>query len=280
MTSEVLIETAELAALLAAEEPPVLADVRWALAGPPGRPEFEAAHLPGAQFVDLEHELSGPPGAGGRHPLPPPAVFEAAMRAIGVREDRLVVAYDAATSQAAARLWWLLTDAGHPSVRVLNGGLAAWQAEDRPTEAGPAAAVSPGDFVVRPGQRRQATAAEIEAALIQERRPLLVDVRAPERFSGATEPVDPVAGHIPGAINLPAAGNHDPSGRFLDAEALRLRYAAAGVGGDAVLYCGSGVTAAQSLLALESAGLTAGIYPGSWSDWIRDPRRPVATGSA
>jgi thiosulfate/3-mercaptopyruvate sulfurtransferase len=280
MSSEVLVEPAELAALLEAEQPPVLADVRWTLGGPPGRPQFEAAHLPGARWVDLEHELSGPPGAGGRHPLPPPAVFEAAMRAIGVREDRLVVAYDGATSQAAARLWWLLTDAGHPRVRVLNGGLAAWLAEGRPTESGPAADVPPGDFVARPGQRRQLTAAELEAGLTGTGGPLLVDVRAPERFSGATEPVDPVAGHIPGAVNLPATGNHDPSGRFLDADSIRGRHLAAGVDAGAVLYCGSGVTAAQSLLALESAGLTAGLYPGSWSDWIRDPRRPVATGSA
>jgi thiosulfate/3-mercaptopyruvate sulfurtransferase len=212
--------------------------------------------------------------------VPSPAAFAAAMRAIGVRADRLVVAYDAATSQAAARLWWLLTDAGHPWVRVLDGGLAAWQAEGGPTESGPARAVAPGDFVARPGQRRQVTAAEIQAGLTAGSGPLLVDVRAPERFSGATEPIDPVAGHIPGAVNLPATGNHNPTGRFRDGEAIRRTYAAAGMTGDAVLYCGSGVTAAQSLLALESAGLTAAIYPGSWSDWITDARRPVATGSA
>ena len=280
MRSEVLVEPAELAALLEADEVPVLTDVRWTLGGPPGLPEFEAAHLPGAQWVDLERQLSGPPGPGGRHPLPPTTAFQAAMRAIGVRADRLVVAYDAATSQAAARLWWLLTDAGHPSVRVLNGGLAAWQAEGLPTESGPARSVPAGDFVARPGQRRQLTAEHIAAGLAEGTAPALVDVRAPERFTGATEPIDPVAGHIPGAVNLPATGNHDATGRFLDPAAIRRRYAAVGVDGDAVLYCGSGVTAAQSLLALESAGRTAAIYPGSWSDWIRDPRRPVATGSA
>ena len=280
MSSEVLIEPAELAELLEAGSPPVLADVRWTLGGPPGRPQFEAVHLPGAQWVDLEHQLSAPPGRGGRHPLPPLDVFKAAMRAIGVRGDRLVVAYDGATSQAAARLWWLLTDAGHRRVRVLNGGLAAWLAEGRPTESGPAQTAAPGDFVARPGQRRSMTAAEIEAGVTAGTGPLLVDVRAPERFSGRAEPIDPVAGHIPGAINLPATGNHDPSGRFRDADAIRSRYAAAGVVGEAVLYCGSGVTAAQSLLALESAGGTAAIYPGSWSDWITDPRRPIATGSA
>ena len=280
MSSEVLIEPAELAELLEAGEPPVLADVRWTLGGPPGRPEFEGAHLPGAQWVDLERQLSGPPGPGGRHPLPSPVVFEAAMRSIGVRADRPVVVYDADTSQAAARLWWLLTDAGHHEVRVLNGGLAAWLAEGRPTESGPAPAVPLGDLVARPGHRRRVAAAEIEAGLATGTGPLLVDVRAAERFSGATEPVDPVAGHIPGAVNLPATGDLDPAGRFLDADLIRSRHAAAGVTGDAVLYCGSGVTAAQSLLALESAGGTAAIYPGSWSDWISDPRRPVATGSA
>jgi thiosulfate/3-mercaptopyruvate sulfurtransferase len=280
MSSEVLVEPAELAELMAAAEPPVLADVRWNLGGPPAEPEFEAAHLPGAHWVDLERALSGPPGPGGRHPLPAPEVFAAAMRAIGVRGDRLVVAYDAATAQAAARLWWLLTDAGHPAVRVLDGGLAAWRAEGRPIESGPARVGPAGDFVARPGRRRRVTAAEIEAGLASGSGPLLVDVRAVERFSGATEPIDPVAGHIPGAVNLPVAGNLDPSGRFLDAEAIRSRHAAAGVGEDAVLYCGSGITAAQGLLALESAGLTAAVYPGSWSDWISDRRRPVATGSA
>jgi thiosulfate/3-mercaptopyruvate sulfurtransferase len=280
MSSEVLVEPAELAGLLDGGAPPVLADVRWTLGGPPGLAEFEAAHLPGAHWVDLERQLSGPPGPGGRHPLPSSAVFEAAMRAIGVRGDRPVVAYDAASSQAAARLWWLLTDAGHPSVRVLNGGLAAWRAEGRPTESGPARPVMPGDFTARPGRRRQLDATEIESGLREGAGLVLVDVRAPERFSGAQEPIDPVAGHIPGAVNLPVAGNLDTAGRFLDAGAIRRRYAEAGVDGDVVLYCGSGVTAAQGLLALESAGLSGAIYPGSWSDWIRDSRRPIATGSA
>ena len=137
----------------------------------------------------------------------------------------------------------------------------------------------PGDFVAQPGQRRQVSTEELAAGLANGSAPLLVDVRAPERFSGATEPIDPVAGHIPGAVNLAATGNHDPDGRFLEAAAIERRYAAVGVDGDAVLYCGSGVTAAQSLLALESVGRSAAIYPGSWSAWIRDPQHPVATGS-
>lgn len=275
-----LVEADELAALLGSGEPPVLADVRWTLGGPPGRLEFEAQHLPGAQWVDLERQLSGPSGEGGRHPLPDTAVFQAAMRAIGVRGDRLVVAYDAGGSLGAARLWWLLTDAGHPAVRVLNGGLAAWTAAGRATESGPAAPVPPGDLVARPGQRRQVDAEQIAADLAAGKALTLVDVRAPARYAGASEPIDPVAGHIPGAGNLPTTGNTADDGRFLDGAAIAARYDAAGVGEDAVLYCGSGLTAAHSLLALESAGRTAAIYPGSWSDWIRDPRRPVATGSA
>jgi thiosulfate/3-mercaptopyruvate sulfurtransferase len=282
MTAEpaVLIEPAELAEQLAWTHPPVLADVRWALGGPPGLPEYEAEHIPGAHWVDLERQLSGPPGAGGRHPLPDPAVFQAAMRAIGVRGDQPVVAYDAASSQAAARLWWLLTDAGHDQVRVLNGGLAAWRAAGLATQSGPGDPVLPGDFVARPGRRPQLTADDILADLAGGRRLRLVDVRALERYTGESEPIDPVAGHIPGAVNLPATGNLGPDGRFLESSRLLRRFADAQVETGAVLYCGSGVTAAQALLALESAGLSGVIYPGSWSDWITDPRRPIAAGSA
>ena len=160
----VLISVAELADLLDSAQQLVLADVRWTLGGPPGRPEFEADHIPGAVWVDLESKLAGPPGIGGRHPLPPVATFQRAMRDIGVRHDSLVVAYDAATSQAAARLWWMLTDAGHDQVRVLNGGLAAWIAAGLPTASGPASAPAAGDFVARPGQRVRLSAAEISAA--------------------------------------------------------------------------------------------------------------------
>lgn len=280
MSSEVLVQPDELAALLESGAPPVLADVRWTLAGGPAEAEFVAARLPGAQWVDLERDLSSSPGPGGRHPRPPPEVLTAAMRRIGVRADRPVVAYDGATSLAAARLWWLLADAGHSGVRVLDGGLAAWLATGRPGESGPAAPVPPGTFVARPGHRRAMTAETIAAALAEGTGPRLVDVRAAERFSGASEPIDPVAGHIPGAVSLPAAGLQGPDGRFLPPAVLAGRFAEAGVDDDAVLYCGSGLTAAQSLLALESAGGSAAIYPGSWSDWIRDPARPVATGSA
>jgi thiosulfate/3-mercaptopyruvate sulfurtransferase len=277
---DVLIEPAELAAQLRAGRPLTLADVRWTLGGPSGLPDYEEEHIPGAHWVDLEQHLSAAPGAGGRHPLPDPARFQAAMRAIGVRRDQPVVAYDADSSQAAARLWWLLTDAGHEAVRVLNGGIAAWRAAGLATESGPSPATAAGDFVARPGQRAQLTAREIAADLAGDRRLRLVDVRAPERYSGEAEPIDPVAGHIPGAVNLPSVANLAADGRFLDGSAISQRFADAGVGSGAVVYCGSGITAAHTLLALESVGIAGAIYPGSWSEWITDPSRPVATGSA
>jgi thiosulfate/3-mercaptopyruvate sulfurtransferase len=282
MTSSeaVLISPAELAELLGSARPPVVADVRWTVGGPPGKPDFEASHIPGAVWVDLETQLAGPPGVGGRHPLPAVGVFEQAMREIGVHQDSLVVAYDAATSQAASRLWWLLTDAGHRDVRVLDGGLAAWRAAGLPTVSGPGRPRPVGDFVAHPGQRPQLDAAEISALLGRPDASTLVDVRAIERYSGEHKPIDPVAGHIPGAINLPATANLHADGRFLPPAQIARLYAEAGGGQRAVLYCGSGITAAHGLLALESAGLTAAIYPGSWSDWIGDPSRPVATGRA
>jgi thiosulfate/3-mercaptopyruvate sulfurtransferase len=276
-TTPVLIGVPELAERLRAAEPPVLADVRWSLTGPPGRPEFEAGHLPGAHWVDLEHELSGPPhtGTGGRHPLPDPAVFQAAMRRLGVSAGTEVVVYDAGSSLAASRLWWLLLDAGHAHVRVLDGGFAAWLRAGQPVRTGPEHEAPPGDFVARPGQLPRVNAADLEARP----RPggsALVDVRAPERFSGAVEPMDPVAGHIPGAVNRPSTAHVDADGRFRPAAEIAERFAGLD---DPVLYCGSGITAAHSLLALRVAGLTGGrIYPGSWSDWVSEPRRPVATG--
>jgi thiosulfate/3-mercaptopyruvate sulfurtransferase len=276
MVSHVLIEVGELVELLRSPTPLVLADVRWTLNGPHGRPEFEQSHLPGAQWVDLENELSAPPGAGGRHPLPQRAVFQAAMRRIGVRDDVEVVCYDAANALAASRLWWLLTDAGHRRVRVLNGGLAAWVDAGQPTEHGPAPSVAEGTFTVRPGQRTQLDGETIADRLRERTPPTLVDVRAVERYAGETEPIDPVAGHIPTAVSRPSMANVDGAGRFLDPQVLAGHYEDLP---EPVFYCGSGITAAHSLLALEAAGRTDGrIYPGSWSDWITDPERGVATG--
>jgi thiosulfate/3-mercaptopyruvate sulfurtransferase len=280
MSRGVLISAQELAGLLRSEQPPLVADVRWNLGGPPGKPDFEASHIAGAVWVDLETQLAGTPGVGGRHPLPRLAVFEEAMRDIGVCQDSLVVAYDAADSQAAARLWWLLTDAGHPAVKVLDGGFAAWNAAGLPTVSGRTAPAAGGDFIAHPGQRPQLAGTEISARLGKPDAPTLLDVRTPERYAGEKEPIDPVAGHIPGAINLPWAANVRADGRFRSPEEIAGRYAEAGGMEDAVLYCGSGITATHSLLALESAGLhPTALYPGSWSEWISDPSRPIATGS-
>jgi thiosulfate/3-mercaptopyruvate sulfurtransferase len=280
VSSDVLIAAPELAELLRSDQPPIIADVRWSLGGPPGRPDFEASHIPGAVWVDLETQLAGPPGTGGRHPLPTVAIFEEAMRGIGVCQDSLVVAYDAANSQAAARLWWLLTDAGHRLVKVLDGGFAAWRTAGLPTVSGLSAPARRGDFTANPGQRPQLAGAEISARLGRPDAPTLIDVRTPERYAGENEPIDPVAGHIPGAISLPWVLNVNADGRFRPAAEIAKSYAEAGGNQDAVLYCGSGVTATHSLLALESAGLGAiALYPGSWSDWITDPSRPIATGT-
>jgi thiosulfate/3-mercaptopyruvate sulfurtransferase len=278
-----LVTAARLADVLAAGgQAPVLLDVRWDLAAGARRDLFEQGHIPGASFVDLDTDLAGPPGAGGRHPLPASAQFEVAMRRAGVRADGDVVVYDAATSTAAARAWWLLRFFGHGAVSVLDGGLAAWTSVSGRLEMSPARPARPapreGDFLARPGAMPvldAQRAAELAAS------GALLDARVPERFRGETEAVDPVAGHIPGALNRPTLENVSADGRFLAAERLRDGFGAAGVvdGAAVGVYCGSGVTAAHEVLALEVAGLSAALYPGSWSEWITDPQRPVATGA-
>jgi thiosulfate/3-mercaptopyruvate sulfurtransferase len=272
-----LVSAGTLAELLTSDSSrPVVLDVRWALGGPPGREEYARGHIPGAVFVDLDSDLAAPAGRGGRHPLPDLGAFEAAMRSAGVRGDRPVVAYDAATSMAAARAWWLLRYFRHPDVAVLDGGLAAWVAAGHPVST-EAAVAGPGDFVARPGGMPLLDAAG--AASVAERG-VLVDARAPERFRGEQEPIDPIAGHIPGARNVPTTGSVDEDGQFLGRAALRDAFTAAGVreGVEVGAYCGSGVTAAHEVLALELAGFPAALYAGSWSEWITDPTRPVATG--
>lgn len=272
-----LVGQSELAEVLTSDVGrPAVLDVRWALGGPPGREDYERGHIPGAVFVDLDEDLAAAPGRGGRHPLPDRDAFEAAMRAAGVRGEEPVVVYDAATSMAAARAWWLLRYFGHPDVAVLDGGTAAWVAAGHPvvTEA---AVVERGDFVARPGAMPLLDAAEAAELTAQG---VLLDARAPERFRGEQEPIDPVAGHIPGARNAPATASVDRDGRFLEPRALRAAFEQAGVreGLEVGAYCGSGVTAAHEVLALELAGFPAALYAGSWSEWITDPGRPVATG--
>lgn len=268
-----LIDARELAAGAKAGEVTIL-DVRWTLGGPWGKHDYARGHVPTAVFVDLDTELSSPPGPGGRHPLPDADAFGAAMRAKGVRDDRAVVVYDAGEAIPAARAWWLLRYFGHPQVAVLDGGLAAWEAAGyEVTAAEPRPA--PGTFRPRPGAMPVLDAG---GAARVARDGLLLDARASERFHGAAEPVDPVAGHIPGARNLPA-GFPAASGHWPAAGELQRRLHAAGVrpGLEVGAYCGSGVSAAQLVLAAELAGLRAALYPGSWSEWITDPRRPVAS---
>ena len=258
-------------------------DVRWELGWASGEGErrYLEGHIPGAVFVDLDATLAGPPGDGGRHPLPAASDFQAAMRAAGVSADRPVVVYDGGSSMAAARAWWVLRYFGHPRVFLLDGGFGGWSAAGLAIERD-VPVVRPGDFVARPGGMALLDAAG--ASRLVGGGGVLLDARAGERFRGDVEPVDPVAGHIPGAVNVPAGELHRlESGGLLDSASLRARFEAAGVreGVEVGAYCGSGVSAAFEVLALEVAGFAgAALYVGSWSDWIRDPSRPVATSTS
>ena len=250
-----------------------LLDVRWDLGAPPGRDAYLAGHIPGAVFVDLDAELSGT--GEGRHPLPAPEDLQAAARRWGVRQGQTVVVYDGGSGMGAARAWWTLRWGGIRDVRILDGGLPAWEGELETGDVTP----PPGDVVIT-GGGMPVLDADGAAALAREG--VLLDARVPERFRGEQEPYDPVAGHIPGARNAPSAGNLDNDGRYLPPEALRERYEALGVreGVPAGAYCGSGISAAQNIAALEITGITGvALYPGSWSAWCADPSRPVATGA-
>ncbi|MEU8998049.1 sulfurtransferase [Streptomyces caniferus] len=273
----VIITATELASELGQPTAPVVLDVRYQLGGPPGRPVYEAGHVPGAVYVDLESELASPPGPGGRHPLPDLDVFTDAMRAAGVRADRPVVVYDGGQGWASARAWWLLRWTGHPDVRVLDGGLAAWEAAglalsvDQP-------ALQKGDFTPVPGGLALLRADDAAAVA---RRGVLLDARAGERYRGEVEPIDKVAGHIPGAVSAPTTENVVEGGTvFRDASELAERFASLGATANVEVgvYCGSGVSAAHQVLALAIAGVPAALYVGSWSEWSADPARPVATG--
>jgi thiosulfate/3-mercaptopyruvate sulfurtransferase len=263
------------------EEPGVrVAEVRWALDGSKDRSTFLAGHVPGSVYIDLGADLAAParPEAG-RHPLPDPADFAAALGAAGIGDGASVLALDDTDGSQASRLVWMLRALGVEAA-LLDGGLDAWTADggelstDDPAPA-------PAVFTPRAwGSDVTVTADEVEA-LAGEEGTVVIDARAPERYRGETEPVDPRAGHVPGAINVPFAGNIASRGRFLDPQALRERFTDAGVGeaDQIIVYCGSGVTATHDLLALERAGFTgARLFPGSWSQWSADARREVATG--
>ena len=252
----------------------VLLDVRWRLDRPDGRPEYLAGHLPGAVFVDLEAELAAPPSpAAGRHPLPDPGDLQAAARRWGIHAGDTVVAYDDLGGMSAARAWWLLADAG-VDVRLLDGGLAAWRDAGLPLETGERMP-EPGDVVLTPGRLPV-----VDAGALEPFAGVLLDARAGERYRGEVEPIDPRAGHIPGAVSAPTTANLDADGRFLPADVLRRRFEELGVGPGVPVaaYCGSGVTAAHEALALVVAGFTPSLYPGSWSQWSNRPDAPVATG--
>lgn len=281
-----LIDVGSLASELAGGTPPVLLDVRWRLGGPPGIDSYCEGHVPGATFVDLDTDLAGSPGSGGRHPLPDAASFEAAMRRAGVRSGYPVVVYDDGDSTVAARAWWTLRYFGHGQVRVLDGGFRAWVAAGQPVTVDEPRTEA-GDFTARAGQL---PVLDADGAAALARSGVLLDARAGERYRGEAEPVDPVAGHIPGAVSAPTAGNVGSDGRFLPPGELRRRFEGLGVAPgqpgqpDAIAlevgaYCGSGVTAAHEVLALELAGIAASLYVGSWSGWTTDPGRPVATGA-
>ena len=266
-----LITAAELAGLLGRV---TVLDVRYRMGGPPGREEYAAGHIAGAVYVDLDAALAAQPGAGGRHPLPATEVFQDAMRAAGVSDGVPVVAYDDWGGHAAARCWWLLRHHGHRDVRVLDGGWAAWRQAGGAVETGRGPTPVCGDLTAVPGAMPVVDADTVRDVDV------LIDARAAERYRGEVEPVDPVAGRIPGAVNVPTSLNLDPDGRFRPIEELRTAYADAGAldGGTVAAYCGSGVTAAHDVLALELLGVRAALYPGSWSEWITDPDRPVETG--
>lgn len=258
-------------------------DVRFSLEQPAqGRSDFAAAHIPGARYLHLDEALSSAiiPGQTGRHPLPDPEQFETLMRRSGVSHDTLVIAYDDGPGLFASRLWWLLRWLGHDKVKVLDGGFSAWQAADLPVTQETPRPVAEGDFVASPDHSKLIDADEIHRRLDDPAMQLL-DARGPARFSGETEPMDPIAGHIPGAVNLPCVANTDADGCWLDNAQLRKRFEPwVKANTELVSYCGSGITACHNILAAMEAGLPEPrLYPGSWSQWITDPDRPVATGT-
>ncbi|MGH7918574.1 MAG: sulfurtransferase [Candidatus Dormibacteraceae bacterium] len=253
-----------------------IVDLRWYLDGRSGRDAYLSGHLPGAAFADLEGEMTGKAPGLGRHPLPEREAFERAMRRLGIDASSHVVVYDDQGGMVAGRLWWLLRYFGHDAVALLDGGLQAWR---RPLETG-AATPEIGDFVAAPPQEGRMVDYEEVRRLAPGT--VLLDARSGARFRGEEEPVEPLAGHIPGARSAPFSENLKPDGRFQDPEDLRRRYAALGVesGPETVVYCGSGVSACNDLIALELAGLGgARLYPGSWSDWSRREGAEVETGT-
>ena len=267
----------------------VLVDCRFDLLNPDaGRKAYLEAHIPGARYADLNRDLSAPVGPlTGRHPLPAPHAFAARLGSLGIGKHTQVVAYDEANGSYAARLWWMLRWLGHDAVAVLDGGLKAWTVAAGELESGDAAHhghththVEP--LPAHPNPNAVLSMVDLQQAL-RDPHALLIDARGRERYIGQTEPIDAVAGHIPGAVNHPFTANLDADGRFLPAEELKRRWQSLLAGKrpeHVIAMCGSGVTACHNLLSLEIAGLAgAKLYAGSWSEWIRDPARPIARGA-
>ncbi len=303
-----LISAAELQALRDARRPLMVFDCSFDLMHPDrGAEQYAALHIAGAVFADLDQHLSAKhglpdahghvqiaheadrPASGGRHPLPSRENFAAWLCSVGFANDMQAVVYDRNGANYCGRLWWMLKWAGHDAVAVLDGGLQAWQAAGGATRGSAPEATDhetepthfQSNFELRPPLRRLVGSADVQAGLggtVQ----TVVDARAPTRFRGEVEPLDPVAGHIPGALNRPFADNLGPDGRFKSADALRAEFDALLAGRDpagVVHQCGSGVSAVPNLLAMEIAGFPpAALYAGSWSDWCSDPTRPVAKG--
>ena len=278
-----LISATELHDRLAREaDRPLVLDVRWVLGDPHGYEHYVERRIPGSVYVDMNTALAGPSAPlEGRHPLPTPEAFQAAARAWGLHDGQSVVVLDDNGGMSAARAWWLLRWAGHENVRLLDGGLRAWVDAGYQLDGldAPVPIPEPGDVQLGAGHM---PTLDMDQAAEFPKRGVLLDARAGERYRGEQEPVDPRAGHIPGAFNAPTAENLRENGRFKDPHELRARFESLGVVAgkpEAVAaYCGSGVTAAHEVVALAVAGIHAALYPGSWSQWSNHPDRPAATG--
>lgn len=275
-----LISPTELRSLIDSGAPVRVLDVRWRLGQADGRLRYEESHIPGAVYVDMDSELAAHPASPseGRHPLPSEAAFQDSVRRWGIDDGDTIVVYDDALGISAGRAWWLLRFAGMEDVRLLDGAFSAWRAAGLSLESG-RREVPRGSATVRFGSL---PVVDMDAAARIPDDGVLIDVRARERYRGDTEPVDPVPGHIPGAVNVPGAELLDADGRLLPADVLRERFTALGVRDDRPLavYCGSGVSASHGVLALTVAGFSPALYLGSWSQWSNTPGRPVATGDA
>jgi thiosulfate/3-mercaptopyruvate sulfurtransferase len=273
MRAEVLVTPTELEGLVAEGVAVTILDVRWQLTQPDGRAAYEAGHVPGAVYVSLEDDLTDHAVTGrGRHPLPPGSAIEAAARRWGIDQETTVVAYDDWNRAGSARAWWVLKAAGLSDVRILDGGLAAWTASGGALETG-SVTPEPGGVVVAHDDLYAGGMPTVDADGAAALGAGLIDARAPERFRGDVEPVDPVAGHIPGATNVPSTSLLDAAGAFRTDDDL-----ASTLGGADGAYCGSGVTASVAVAALAVLGVDAALFPGSWSQWCAEPARQVATG--